>query len=235
MLIRGLKVALTLIGFITAFVGLAGTPDDLVRWREWLELFGDLVFPDGLRGSLILSGIALIITVNVPGQAWARAFSALRQIVDRKYRIRRLVDRLGGLRASGVTLRNEPERPLWEDDVRSWEAQCRRTIRRLSVADVHYFDTLDIFHPRVGGSIIRQSLDGKLQRLLEIMRRHDPDFQVESALPVLNQELETLKQDIASLSAKQIPLNQFGRPRIRMEGTQLVIEDDDGTMEVLGS
>ena len=176
MRIRLLKICLTLGGFIAAVIGLGGTPDNLAAWRDWFELFWNLLFPDAARTFLILGGIAIIIAVNVPGGRWVKVGGGFRQRLDRKYRLRRLVGRVGELRASGVALRNELERPGWEDDVRSWEQECVTAIRGLSISDAWYVKTLDVFQPRVGGSIVRQSLDGKLQRLLEIMRRHDPDF-----------------------------------------------------------
>ena len=175
--IRVLKVGLTLIGFVTAVVGLSGTPDDLARWREWFALFGELVFPDVLRGSLILSGIGLIIATNVPAQKWLRLGRQLRFVADRKYRRRYLVDCLGELRAEGVAVRN---RNLPDDELdplfRDWEGRCERVIRQLSRSDLHYFRTLDLFHSRVQGAFLNRVLDGKLQRIWDIMQRHDPDI-----------------------------------------------------------
>ena len=90
---------------------------------------------------------------------------------------RTLVGELGHLRAEGVTLRNAAQgNQTFEQDFRQWENRCLVVIRQLSTSDMHYFDTLDIFRPRVEGPLLVQVLDGKLQRLIEIMQRHDPDF-----------------------------------------------------------
>lgn len=94
---------------------------------------------------------------------------------------RDLVDQLGNRKSEGVALRNGANsNPAFEDEFRQWESKTLPIIRELSVSDGHYFDTLDIFRPRISGTFLARVLDGKLQRLDGIMRRHDPDILVQN-------------------------------------------------------
>lgn len=66
---KAVRAIISLIGILLWVVGMAGIPEDVQRWAEWLQSAGDIVDHQTGRWLLAGGGVAIVVLANVP---WRR-------------------------------------------------------------------------------------------------------------------------------------------------------------------